>query len=64
MLLRSLLRVVQDGNASNGRKRQQEGQMNGKEKETGEALLKSIRLLTEMAPEERTVLIKLIKAIG
>jgi len=43
---------------------QAESQANGKEKESRKALLEVIRLLAEMAPEERTFLIKLLKAMG
>jgi len=64
MLLRSLLKAVQDGDDGNRTNRQVKIQSNGKEKESREALLKVIRLLVEMAPEERTALIGLLKALG
>ena len=64
VVLRSLLRVVQDGDDGNGTKGQPGSQTSGEEKGTGKALLKVIRLLVEMAPEERTALIELLKAVG
>jgi len=45
-------------------KRPPESQTSGAEKAAGRALLKVIRLLVEMAPEERTALVGLLKALG
>jgi len=64
VLLRSLLRVVQDGDDGNGIKGLPGSQTSGEEKGTGKALLKVIRLLVEMAPTERIALIELLKALG
>lgn len=60
MLLRSLVRAVQDGDDANGTKRQPGSRPKGK----GESLLEIIRLLAEMDPDERTTLIGLLKVLG
>jgi len=47
----------------NGTTRQLGSQTNGQEKGTGGTLLKVVRLLVEMDPEERIALIKLLKVL-
>jgi len=58
MLLRSLLRVVQDGDDAGKR------QPGSRTKGRGESLLEVINLLVEMDPEERIALIQLLKVLG
>ena len=58
VLLRSLLRAAQDGDDAG---KQQRGSW---PKGKGESLLEVIRLLAEMAPDERTALIRLLKTLG
>ena len=60
MLLRSLLRAVQDGDDGNGGKQPRKSRTKGR----GESLLEVIRLLVEMNPEERTALVELLQALG
>jgi len=57
VLLRSLLRSVQDGDSGNAERRNA-AQGNGK------PLLEVIRLLAEMDPDERSALVGLLKAFG
>jgi hypothetical protein len=64
VLLRLFLRAVQDGDDGDGTKGQPGSRTNGQEKGTGKALLKVVRLLVEMDPEERTALVGLLKASG
>ena len=57
VLLRSPLRPAQDSDDDNGERR------NGA-KGTGKSLLDVVRLLVEMDPEERTLLLEFLKALG
>jgi hypothetical protein len=57
VLIRSLLRAVQDGGDGTGERR-------NLAKGTSKSLLEVIRLLVEMDPEERTALLGLLKALG
>jgi hypothetical protein len=61
LALQEILGVINDANRKN---RQAERRTNGKEKGIGESLLKVIRLLVEMNPEERNALIELLKILG
>jgi len=58
VLLRLLLRAVQDGD--DGARQPRRSQKKGK----GESLLEVVYSLVEMDPEERTALIELLKALG
>lgn len=58
VLIRSLLRAVQDGGDDGT------GERRNMAKGTSKSLLEVIRLLVEMDPEERTALLGLLKALG
>jgi len=57
VLLRLLLRAVQDGDDGNAERR-------NAAKRNAKSLLEVIRLLAEMDPDERTALVGLLKALG
>jgi len=57
LILQSLFGAVQDANDGNAEKR-------NVVKGNGKSLLEVIRLLAEMAPDERTALVGLLKAFG